>query len=128
MALTKTVVLLAVVAFVAGTVYKPKPFKRYQPAVVPGISSKARNESDFFFCSISFPLILFHMRSTVCGDQYITGTGGSFQSPNYPNDYDPSNSCGWFLTAENGGRIAVIVNDLKTESRKLRPLINIIYH
>ena len=45
MSLLKSVVLLCLVAFVAGTVYKPKPFKRYQPNVVPAISSKARNHN-----------------------------------------------------------------------------------
>lgn len=56
-----------------------------------------------------------------CGDVYDTGLKGNYQSPNYPDPYNADDSCGWFLTAENGGRIAVVVHDLATEegSRKV---------
>jgi hypothetical protein len=51
---------------------------------------------------------------------YETGTGGSIISPNYPTGYNNGDSCGWFLTAENGNRIAVVIHDLDTESGQLK--------
>jgi hypothetical protein len=51
---------------------------------------------------------------------YETGTGGSIISPNYPIGYNNGDSCGWFLTAENGNKIAVVIHDLDTESGQFK--------
>ncbi|KZS21909.1 Uncharacterized protein APZ42_011038 [Daphnia magna] len=93
MSLIKSFAILALVALAAGSVQKSKPMKKFQPEVAPQISVRE-----------------------ACGDQYATGTGGSIISPNYPNGYANGESCGWFLTAENGNKIAVVVHDLQTEA------------
>lgn len=45
----------------------------------------------------------------------MSAASGSMVSPNYPNEYDPDDVCEWFITAPNGGRIAVVVHDLQSE-------------
>lgn len=68
-----------------------------------------------FFSNFLLP---YSLNELECGG-YITGTGGSLLSPNYPDDYDPNTFCDWFLTAQNGGRIAIIIYDLDTEYGRL---------
>ncbi|EFX81297.1 hypothetical protein DAPPUDRAFT_50372, partial [Daphnia pulex] len=41
---------------------------------------------------------------------------GSIISPNYPTGYKNDESCGLFLTAENGNRIAVVIHHVDTEA------------
>ncbi|EFX86770.1 hypothetical protein DAPPUDRAFT_307763 [Daphnia pulex] len=93
MSLIKSFALLALVALAAGQVQIKTKVKKFQPAVAQNIISRE-----------------------VCGDVYETGTGGSIISPNYPTGYNNGDSCGWFLTAENGNRIAVVIHNLDTES------------
>ena len=55
----------------------------------------------------------------------MTGSSGELLSPNYPMHYDALSFCDWFLTAENGGRIAMMINDIQTEKSNIAYNINL---
>ena len=51
---------------------------------------------------------------TVCGGDLI-GSGGSFQTPNYPNAYDHSRICTWNIRVPDDRRVTVTFNAFDVE-------------
>ena len=53
-----------------------------------------------FCCSISLPSQQLVAAAT-------QGSSGSFNSPNYPSNYDASSNCGWYITGPTGHYITI---------------------
>lgn len=49
-----------------------------------------------------------------CGGDF-TAPVGTFTSPNYPNLYPHNRVCEWRITVEEGRRVTLTFNDMKTE-------------
>ncbi|KAM8810851.1 cubilin [Eudromia elegans] len=56
----------------------------------------------------------FDSSSEECGGDF-TAPVGTFTSPNYPNLYPHNRVCEWRITVEEGRRVTLTINDMKTE-------------
>ncbi|NXG01683.1 CUBN protein, partial [Sakesphorus luctuosus] len=56
----------------------------------------------------------FDSSTEECGGD-LTAPVGTFTSPNYPNLYPHNRVCEWRITVEEGRRVTLTVNDMKTE-------------
>ncbi|XP_010225526.1 PREDICTED: cubilin-like, partial [Tinamus guttatus] len=56
----------------------------------------------------------FDSSSEECGGDF-TAPIGTFTSPNYPNLYPHNRVCEWRITVEEGRRVTLTINDMKTE-------------
>ncbi|XP_013797015.2 cubilin [Apteryx mantelli] len=58
----------------------------------------------------------FDSSAEECGGD-LTAPVGTFTSPNYPNLYPHNRVCEWRITVEEGRRVTLTINDMKTEER-----------
>ncbi|XP_040403063.1 cubilin [Cygnus olor] len=56
----------------------------------------------------------FDSSAEECGGDF-TAPVGTFTSPNYPNLYPHNRVCEWRITVEEGRRVTLTINDMKTE-------------
>ncbi|NWX82451.1 CUBN protein, partial [Nothoprocta pentlandii] len=56
----------------------------------------------------------FDSSAEECGGDF-TAPVGTFTSPNYPNLYPHNRVCEWRITVEEGQRVTLTINDMKTE-------------
>uniref|UniRef100_A0A8C3CRJ2 Cubilin n=1 Tax=Cairina moschata TaxID=8855 RepID=A0A8C3CRJ2_CAIMO len=56
----------------------------------------------------------FDSSAEACGGDF-TAPVGTFTSPNYPNLYPHNRVCEWRITVEEGRRVTLTINDMKTE-------------
>ncbi|NXY42567.1 CUBN protein, partial [Ceuthmochares aereus] len=56
----------------------------------------------------------FDSSTEECGGDF-TAPAGTFTSPNYPNVYPHNRVCEWRITVEEGRRVVLTFNDMKTE-------------
>ena len=47
-----------------------------------------------------------HLLIAQCGGSY-SGTSGTFNSPNYPNNYDSAANCEWYITGPVGHYVTI---------------------
>uniref|UniRef100_A0A8B9TLQ1 Cubilin n=1 Tax=Anas platyrhynchos TaxID=8839 RepID=A0A8B9TLQ1_ANAPL len=56
----------------------------------------------------------FDSSAEACGGDF-TAPVGTFTSPNYPNLYPHNRVCEWRITVEEGRRVTLTINDMRTE-------------
>ncbi|XP_041458355.1 cubilin-like [Lytechinus variegatus] len=73
------------------------------PVTTTGNAMYVRFSTDFSVTHAGFKMTY---STAVCGGSY-SGTSGSFNSPNYPNNYDSSSNCEWYITGPVGHYVTI---------------------
>lgn len=56
-------------------------------------------------------MIIFHLFCAECGGKY-TASSGTIHSPNYPNNYDKNDICGWLIDIDENYVIELDFEDV----------------